>query len=204
MLMNRTNKNRFYQIGFITMFIMTVGMMLFQFMRPVNGASTGTCLPLSKGGTSCDSAATVAYVKTDLINTLYPVGTVLTTTTSANPGTIYGVGTWTAFGQGRTLLGIGSNAANTNTTYGSMAAGVINRTTPEELGGESTHQLTIAEMPSHNHQQTLGGPVSTVANVPGGYVVGASNTSLTTNTGGDQPHNNIQPYVTVYFWKRTN
>lgn len=26
---------------------------------------------------------------------------------------------------------------------------------------------------------------------------------LTTNTGGDKPHNNLQPYITCYMWKRT-
>ena len=26
----------------------------------------------------------------------------------------------------------------------------------------------------------------------------------TANTGGNQPHNNMPPYLTVYMWKRVN
>ena len=34
-------------------------------------------------------------------------------------------------------------------------------------------------------------------------VTGLPTYSSTANEGGNQSHNNIQPYITVYMWKRT-
>ena len=31
----------------------------------------------------------------------------------------------------------------------------------------------------------------------------ATNADQIENTGGDEPHNNLQPYITCYMWKRT-
>ncbi|MCL2038100.1 hypothetical protein FWG95_03840 [Candidatus Saccharibacteria bacterium] len=194
-------------------------------------SSTGTCLPITKGGTgvcTLAEAQTILGIKNPLDS--YPIGAIYTSTTNTNPGTFLG-GTWTQFGQGRTLLGVGSNAANNNTTFGNAAAGAINRTTVEETGGEVSHALVTAEMPSHAHTQNahshtmagnggfaVGGNLSSqtgwthVVMGPGtqfGFsynTTAGTNTTTATNqnTGGGGAHNNIQPYITVYFWKRTN
>ena len=137
---------------------------------------------------------------------IYPVGSIYISTSSTNPSTIYG-GTWERYGQGKTLVGLNEGEPEFNT---------INKT-----GGEKTHTLTINEMPSHNHN--LGGHtflwgenVGTVniknANAEEGATsqnrlytyqnqYGWANTLV---NGGSQPHNNLQPYITVYMWKRTS
>ena len=77
----------------------------------------------------------------ELLNLVYPVGSIYISTSSTNPGTLFG-GTWQAFAQGRTLIGVG-------TSDQAFSAGAT--------GGESTHTLTTNEMPSHTHIQDAHG-----------------------------------------------
>ena len=45
------------------------------------------------------------------------------------------------------------------------------------------------------------------SDVDGDFLSEGNNTGIstftTTSTGGDQAHNNLQPYIVVYMWKRT-
>lgn len=82
-----------------------------------------------------------------------------------------------------------------------------------QKGGEQSHTVNINEMPQHIHQgqvrtvnATTGNPTNNfLAGVPTfGYRNSLSNlTSLlpasVTNTGGSQPHENQQPYLTLSF-----
>lgn len=118
----------------------------------------------------------------------YPVGSIFISTVSTNPGTLLGFGTWAAFATGRTLVGID--------------AGQTEFDTVEETGGAKTHTLVEAEMPAHTHTQSPGG-LTNFAPVASSGVGGTSNSSPTGSTGGGGAHNNLQPYVVVYMWKRT-
>lgn len=80
--------------------------------------------------------------------------------------------------------------------------------TTNSTGGEYKHKLTIDEMPSHYHKLYARGGSTTQTSSPF-----AANKPITqgsnaygfnvSNAGGDASHNNIQPYITVYFWRRT-
>lgn len=127
-----------------------------------------------------------------IFNAVYPVGTIYTSVSNANPGLVFG-GTWEAFGTGRTLVGVDSEDADFN------ASG--------KTGGAKTHTLTVDEMPSHNHD-ILKPRWSTSSGANAVYGSNGSGTGSDYDTrgyqGGDQPFSILQPYITVYFWKRVS
>ena len=112
----------------------------------------------------------------------------------------YGFGTWEAYGAGRMTLGQSASHAVGST------------------GGEETHKLIIAELPSHDHGEQLdfGGfgvrPYMVTAGATGSgsgkYIemdnLGSSSGDevKTISTGGGQAHNNMPPFISVYRWRR--
>ena len=129
---------------------------------------------------------------TDLVNMIYPIGSIYMSVNSTNPATLFG-GTWERI-QDRFLLAAGS----------SYSAG--------STGGEAQHTLTVEEMPSHTHTGSYnenimldtgkvnawGSPIKTT-----GTSEYTAQPGQLSNIGGNQPHNNMPPYLAVYMWKRT-
>lgn len=83
-----------------------------------------------------------------------------------------------------------------------------------ETGGSDTVSLLESEMPSHSHslntfndigEDRIAGPTESLARSTGGllYAAPAAMTPMGDSAlppaGGDQPHNNMMPYLTVYF-----
>ena len=123
---------------------------------------------------------------------------------------VLGFGTWAAFGAGKVLVGI--NAADTDFD------------TAEETGGAKTHTLVAGEMPVHTHTQNShthgagANPLYVDANLgftgtgknpvvldnTGSAVSSiAAATAVNQNAGSGGAHNNVQPYIVVYMFKRT-
>lgn len=132
------------------------------------------------------------YVFKDLAlkDDIYPVGAIYMSVSSTSPASLFG-GTWTQWGSGRVPIGINSSDSDFKTV--------------EKTGGEKEHTLTVGEMPSHKHdfgQQFTGMPVS--SGNYGYYMIAGTQTDVIKNTGGNQPHNNLQPYITCYMWKRVS
>ena len=133
----------------------------------------------------------------EVLKKAYPIGSVYINASNAtNPASLLGFGTWVAFGAGKVMVG--------------LDAGDTSFDTVGETGGEKTHTLTIAEMPSHNHaiKSQSGNYPATDFTDKGFERSGASNYELNNttniaNAGSGQAHNNLQPYIVVYFWKRT-
>jgi microcystin-dependent protein len=83
-----------------------------------------------------------------------------------------------------------------------------------EQGGTETVSLLESEIPSHSHalrtfndvgEDRIPGPNEALARSTGGLLYAASSSNVMmsdltlTPAGGDQPHNNMQPYLTFYF-----
>ena len=167
---------------------------------------TGTPLaPTAAEGTNTTQIATTAFVKTaaDALNAAaYPVGAIFTTTTvyadSAAVVAAIGGTTWAAFGAGKVLVGL--DASDTDFDTVSETGGAKTSTT-------GSHILTTAEMPAHTHAQGADSPgASADASSGGGGNVRAQAATASTGGGGGHTHEStptVQPYIVVYFWKRT-
>lgn len=128
-----------------------------------------------------------------LLDWFYPVGTIYETTSSDLDTTTkmnehFG-GTWEVYGAGRVLV-----AKSADTEFDTIG----------ETGGAKTHTLQTTEIPNHAHnirfesiQLTTGGTWRPSINASAGGM------QATTNTGGGEAHNNLQPYIVVYRYRRT-
>ena len=159
-------------------------------------------------GDNSTKVATTAYV-TNSVAIAYPVGSIyINATNSTNPATLFGFGTWTAFGAGRVLVGLNGSDSSFDTL--------------EETGGSKdaivvSHTHSVSD-PSHTHGlQKLGSAQAGTDN--GGAPISAAtgystsrnlsptesaSTGISINSAGDSATNaNVQKYITVYMWKRT-
>ena len=156
-------------------------------------AFSATTASVSTNTTQVATTAFVTAAITAVKATLYPVGSIYyNAEVATNPATLLGFGTWEAYAAGRVPVG---------------KAGSGTFDTLDATGGAETHTLLVSEMPSHSHTVTFprqntsggGGPVHPcMDNGTGGPVY-----PTVSSTGGDGAHNNLQPYIVVYMWKRT-
>ena len=118
----------------------------------------------------------------DFINLVYPVGSIYMSVNDVSPRTLFG-GSWEKI-EDTFLLASGSAF-----TLG-------------QTGGEINHTLTIDEMPTHNHLQTISSTTGGQVQTQPGFGGATEYEEAVSNTGGDQPHNNMPPYLVVNIWKR--
>lgn len=146
---------------------------------------------------------------------MYPVGSVyINASNSTNPATLFGFGTWVAFGAGR--VPVGFNAADplfdtAEETGGSKDSTVVSHTHTgsTSTAGGHTHSYNDPKLPSAGTNSYQNGPQGTTwrtENIAVGNTgtAGEHSHTLTIDSAGSSGVNaNLQPYITVYMWKRT-
>lgn len=151
----------------------------------------------SEAAESATQAQTALGQLTNIIDAFYPVGSIYMSVNSTNPANLFG-GTWVAWGSGRVPVGVNETDSDFNAV--------------EKTGGEKTHVLTLSEMPRHFHTMDSAVSIkdSIVSNDTGLYQGSGAITFTTigkvvkTDEAGEGiGHNNLQPYITCYMWKRT-
>lgn len=191
----------------------------------------------------------IAAILANIINVMYPVGSIYTTTALSTPEQVMAKfgGTWEAYGQGRVLVGAGSGTDPYGTTQ-TFTAGAT--------GGYYSIKLSAGNLPAHYHGlgaisgsasfifrgvsaynngnilvRSVGGTMASKSNSGTGVRYAADFTSgssgddtatvtvnkntltqrsdggYTAQSGGSaisgSAHENKQPYVVVYMYRRT-
>lgn len=124
----------------------------------------------------------------------FPVGYIYLSATEIDPSIYFG-GKWEQI-KDRFLLTAGN-------TYKNGA-----------VGGESSHKLSLEEIPSHRHDNLYG---DNGVRRGAGWGTGTTHTGtlneMTNNdweslhtgySGGSKAHNNMPPYIVIYAWKRVS
>lgn len=135
---------------------------------------------------------------------MFPVGSIISTTNSANPSTYIG-GTWEQLPGGYSLISAGDYSEKhtvngTENTYSqTYEAG--------KTYGEMLHQLTVEELASHTHYGLWGWGSAEISDPPdAANQLNLGNRTWSqpmTSTGGDKPHNNLSPSYGCYQFIRT-
>jgi hypothetical protein len=156
---------------------------------------------LATGTGGAVNAKTVAELKSLFIDITHPVGSIYisaTLDTAAKVATALG-GTWQAWCAGRVPVGVDTSDVSFDTV--------------EKTGGEKAHTLVLSETPVHNHyfyypdSDVRGSFYQSGSGTPNRLVVSVGSSSGYTVdmdvVGGNGAHNNLQPYITCYMYKRT-
>ena len=142
-----------------------------------------------------------------IMDKIYPIGSIYMSVSPTNPEETIG-GAWVPWGQGKVPVGVDASDSDFNSV--------------ERIGGEKRHTLTVDEMPNHGHQSRavkvdwvqLYNKNCTSSLCQGSNGEGNNkgwsdftdnlDNSANQRTGGNQSHNNLQPYITCYMWKRVS
>lgn len=164
--------------------------------------------------------------KTSILNLVYPVGSIYMSANNVSPQTFLG-GTWVEWGAGRVPVGVSSSDTDFNTAE-KTGGEKTHRLSVDEMpwhdhsGTNSTVEtVTIHTRPTGGALHYLGINTYTVkydvneqtqeyiVAPAGGQTLDVENGTVINSQYGVCPnglgvaHNNLQPYITCYMWKRT-
>ena len=137
------------------------------------------------------NAETFIAMQNKLLNSIYPIGSIIIKDDTTDYSSYLGF-SWEKVFAGVTLVGLDTTQTEFNTIG--------------KKGGEKTHTLTIDELPEFKPTALVD---TQTGNVTGSSIVYRPVTDgiwygadMFQTIGGNQPHNNLQPYQVVAYWKR--
>lgn len=193
---------------------------------------TGVPLPRA-GDAGLDDAVSRRYLERNGgMVASWPVGSIYISATATNPADLFGFGTWQQFAPGRVLVGYGvgndgTDSINYNTVlaqggkyYHTLTSGEMPaHSHPHDIGGRALsngahyHRFMGDDgLEAFNFKESYinydarshggnGGIYRTTTD--GAHEHSLQITGGVQTTGGNQKHNNIQPYIVVYMFRRT-
>lgn len=106
----------------------------------------------------------------NIFDSVYPVGSIYMSVSSANPSTKFG-GTWVAWGAGKVPVGVDTSQTEFSTV--------------EKTGGSKTNTLVANNIPLHTHPITLAASSTIITGLISGV-------SLSTSSGGSHSHQPLE------------
>lgn len=127
-----------------------------------------------------------------LLDMFYPVGAIFITTVNTNPSSYMG-GSWVRFGNGQTLVGVNESDEDFNSA--------------QKSGGSKSHTIDYENLPPRTGLQVnwKGGLTSYSEWKSGNLAKGTwiMSNAYDTQSPFSKAISNLQPYITVYMWRRT-
>ena len=158
-----------------------------------------------------------------LANLIFPVGSIRMTVSAADESAFLG-GTWARWGTGRVPVGVNTSDTNFNAVEktGGASTHVLATAELPSHNHSFSGSVTVNANGAHTHQASSGSyKVGSGSGSTYYYMTNSGSTSGQTtgsggshdhtatvsgsvgNNGSGSAHNNLQPYITCYFWKRT-
>jgi hypothetical protein len=177
--------------------------------------------PTAATSTNTTQLATTAFVQA-IKASLHPVGSIyINATDNTNPATLLGFGTWSAFGAGRVPVGFNASDPLFDTaeeTGGSKDAIVVSHTHTGTTnnGGSHSHDIrgnngagaNLTHVAGSGEHRIFDGQLFGRADTGGAFKAAAvadhNHTFTTASAGSSGTNANLQPYITVYMWKRVS
>ena len=158
--------------------------------------------------------------QTEIKENIYPVGSIYATTNTINPGTMLG-GIWEEYGTGRALIGVDSSDSDFASPWlfgGEKEHTLVANEIPAHTHGSKSLTGIAGNFAIQDASYGPGGSHSGIitnydggssfyssaktakSGVKDGFGVDFSHTHE--SVGEDKPHNNVQPYITTYMWRK--
>lgn len=160
-----------------------------------DGLGNKSALSVGSNGVSINGTLSASAIDLSVINSLFPIGSVLFSVDNVNPSGRFIGSTWERIADGRFVVGVGTGND-----------GVENVTFPVgNNGGTYKHQLSVDEMPAHSHNVTGvrdRGATRNRANFQARAKFEMD--GVTSIVGNNEPHENTPPGFGLFIWQRTS